>query len=81
MSTAIPAQPYTKCVHCELFVEINSDHADDPSLAPYLHLHRDTPADREIDSSHAPEPGRSRPLQWWRQHGPEEMRKRFCDSR
>lgn len=69
---------YEKCAHCHLFVEPNDDATGDPALAAYLHLHRGTPEDEELDSSHEASPsGDIRTLAEWKLTGPPEMIARF----
>lgn len=75
---------YEKCADCHLFVEVNAAAEDfDPSenIQPFDHLHRGTPEDEALDSSHEPRPsGMKATLATWRAYGPEAMRARFTDD-
>lgn len=69
---------YEKCLHCHLFIELNTEAGE--GIAPYLHMHRDDEADRLIDESHEAAPsGMIATLYAWKAYGPLEMRQRFTD--
>lgn len=71
---------YEKCADCHLFVEPNGAADDDPTLAPFVHLHRGDAADEALDASHEARPSGMRTnLAVWRAYGPEPMRARFTD--
>lgn len=71
---------YEKCSECHLFVERNDDAEQDPMLVAYLHLYGECDFCVATDESHEANPGGgTRPLSWWREHGPELMRARFED--
>jgi len=69
-----------KCAHCHLFVEANDDYVPGAGIAEYVHLHRGTPADEQLDNDHeAAASGDVRTLAEWKADGPVAMRMRFDD--
>lgn len=63
---------------CPFFIERNSDHDEDPTLAEYIHLTRGNDAD-DLLEDHDAIPGDTHTLDWWMEHGPFRVRERFTD--
>lgn len=76
LSLLFDSPMYHKCAECHLFIEYNSEQGE--GIAVFDHLHRGDAADEAIISTHEARPsGQSHTLDWWREHGPAEMRARF----
>lgn len=76
LSLIFDSPMYQKCAKCHLFIEGNWTGGE--GVALFEHLHRGDDADEAIISTHDAWPsGQSHTLDWWREHGPAEMRARF----
>lgn len=74
LSLLFDSPVYQKCAKCHLFIEANW--VEGESL--FDHLHRGDAADETIIITHEALPsGQVHTLDWWREHGPAEMRARF----
>lgn len=82
MSTITEPQ-YRMCAHegCPFFVEVNSSHEDDPdNIAPWVHLTRGDANDDDREDHEAIPGIEERTLEWWREHGPRDVRARFITT-
>lgn len=71
-----PDVTFERCAGCHLFIEEND--AEDEGVAAFGHLDRGNAADELIIGTHDAAPSGERfTLEYWRMHGPDEMRARF----